>query len=309
MRSVVLAVCCLFYVVFSATFVGAQDSLSASPVTAAADPAVAPIYARIDSYVEAFNRGDAKALAAHWSPEGDYAAPDGRDLKGRQQLEDAFAGYFSENKNAKIELVDTSVDLLAPSVAIEKGIARVIVPNQEPTESHYEAIHVKSGDNWLIDRVGEVEQPPAAPSHHEQLQSLDWMVGSWVNGDADSSIEITCRWTTNQNFLVRTFRVFIADRVDFEGTQVIGWDPYAGAIRSWIFDSDGGFGVGRWSQDEGRWVVATLNILPDGRRGTSTNIYELVDENTVEFSSIGRQVDGELLPSIDSVTVVRASAE
>jgi hypothetical protein len=95
--------------------------------------------------------------------------------------------------------------------------------------------------------------------------------------------------------------------VDFEGSQIIGWDPHSQTIRSWLFDSDGGFGVGRWSGAGDRWTVQSLNVLPDGRRASATNIYERLDENTVRFRSIGRQVDGELLPNIEPVTVTRAA--
>ena len=93
--------------------------------------------------------------------------------------------------------------------------------------------------------------------------------------------------------------------MEFEGTQVIGWDPHASTFRSWVFDSDGGFGVGRWFGEGDRWMVRKLNILPDGSRATATNIYNVIDENTVQFRSIGRQVDGELMPNIEPVTMSR----
>lgn len=311
--TLLIATSCLAAVQFS--FVFAQDS---QPEQAAAESAptreangedLSAIRAAINSYVTAFNKGDAKALAAHWTESGEFATPDGETLVGRQQLEKSFAAYFTDTPEARIELLETTVEILSPSVALENGVARVLVPEQEPSETEYEAIHVKTGAGWKIDRVSEVAPPAAPPTHYEQLSKLEWMVGTWKNADDEAEIETTCRWTTNQNFLVRTFKVFSEGSVEFEGTQVVGWDPYAGTIRSWLFDSDGGFGVGRWSQGDGRWNVATLNVLPDGRRGSSTNVYELVDENTVRFSSIGRQVDGELLPSIEPVTIVRAQSE
>ncbi|MBA2114215.1 YybH family protein [Bremerella alba] len=268
----------------------------------------AAILAAIDSYAATFNKGDAKALAAHWTENGEFVTPAGAVLKGRKALEDDFASYFQENSGAKLELLDTQIKLLSPHVASETGLARVIVEGEEPSETTYEAVHVKTADGWRIDSVKEDAAPQAAPSHHEQLQPLAWMIGTWVdNADEGMTIETTGRWTTNNNFIVRTFRVFIQDRVDFEGTQVIGWDASAGAIRSWTFDSDGGFGVGRWATQGSRWTVQSLNVLPDGRRGSSTNIFDLLDENTIEFKSIGRQVDGELLPSIDTLTIVRAT--
>ena len=297
-----------YFLAVWATCAWAQQPTAEPTANSADEKSLGEIQAGIDSYVAAFNKGDAKGLAAHWTEAGELTTPEGESLGGRQQLEQAFAKYFEENKSAKIELVETYVDLLSPSVGVETGISRVLLPEQEPSESMYEAIHVKTSAGWKLDRVSETPPPALSPSNYEQLSSLEWMVGTWQSAD-NASVETSCRWTTNRNFLVRTFRVYIADRVDFEGTQVIGWDPHAGTIRSWLFDSDGGFGVGRWSHDAGRWTVATLNVLPDGRRGSSTNVYEMVDENTVRFSSVGRQVDGELLPSIAPITIVRAPAE
>ena len=64
---------------------------------------------------------------------------------------------------------------------------------------------------------------------------------------------------------------------DLEGTQVIGWDPAAGTIRSWMFDSDGGFGEGIWTKNDNTWIVKFSQVLPDGRKASATNIYTLVD--------------------------------
>ena len=135
------------------------------------------------------------------------------------------------------------------------------------------------------------------------------MLGTWTSADDDSSIETTCSWTRNRNFLTRSFRVNIDGFVDFEGTQVIGWDPANQTIRSWMFDSDGGFAVGRWSGEGGRWTVQALSVLPDGRRASSTNVYELIEDGKVRFRSVGREVDGELLPNVGPVEVVRTDAQ
>lgn len=286
-------------------FLSAQEISADVVVQPAPNEDEAAIRKAIDSYVEKFNRGDAKAVAEHWSEGGEFSTPSGEFWKGRKQLEAGFTKYFTENSGVKIELPETSISLLSPRVAVETGLARVLVPNQEPSETAYEAIHVKTPAGWKIDSVSEQPAPALPPSHHEQLKQLEWMVGNWVDADGSSSIESSCRWTTNRNFLMRTFKVVIADRVDFEGTQIIGWDPSVSVIRSWTFDSDGGFGVGRWTEGENSWTVRALHVLPDGRQASSTNIYDLIDDNTVQFRSVGRQVDGELLPSIDPVTVSR----
>lgn len=320
-----LAVLLLLWGVLNAQNPSPTDSSTAPPVadespepaeTAAAAPTKdgetgamgeeeAAIRKAIDSYVEAFNKADAKALAGHWGEGGELITPSGEVLQGREALEQNFRDYFAETKQAKLELSGTIVEFLSPSVAVESGVARVLVPGEEPSESEYEAVHVKSAGDWKIDSVREQEPPAPPPSHYEQLKDLEWMIGTWVDDAEDASIETSCRWTTNNNFLVRSFRVYVQDRVDFEGTQVIGWDPHAQTIRSWLFDSDGGFGAGRWSGTGNRWTVQSLSVLPDGRRASATNVYDLLDENTVQFRSIGRQVDGELLPNVGPITVRR----
>jgi uncharacterized protein (TIGR02246 family) len=246
-------------------------------------------------------------LAAHWTERGEFVTPAGETLRGRQELAESLAAFFKEKENAKIELFDTAIELLSPSVAVETGLARVVAPEQEPNDTEYRAVHVRTAEGWKIDSIREEELPAAAPTHYEQLKDLEWMVGSWADAEGGNSIRTSCRWTTNRNYLVRSFKVFVEDRVDFEGTQVIGWDPHRQTIRSWMFDSDGGFAVGRWSGAGDRWTAHTLSVLPDGRRASSTNTYELLDQNSIRFKSIGRQVDGELLPNIGPVTVVRAA--
>ncbi|MFI4876246.1 MAG: YybH family protein [Blastopirellula sp. JB062] len=277
-----------------------------------ADPqaeAEAAILAAIKSYATAFNQQDAAALAGHWTAEGEFAPPSGKVLKGREALQADFAAYFSAHPQAKLELLETQVSLLSPRVATEVGVAVVLIPDQEPSQTAYEAVHVKTAEGWKIDRISEQQVASPPPSHYEHLAGLEWMVGDWIDADGAASIVTNVQWTKNRNFLMRTFKVHLQDRIDFEGTQIIGWDPYLQVIRSWTFDSDGGFGSGRWTNNGNRWSVAAIHVLPDGRRGSSTNIYETVDANTIQFQSIGRQVDGELMPGIQGVTIVRAPAE
>jgi hypothetical protein len=226
-------------------------------------------------------------------------------MRGRAELEAGFGVFFEASPQAKLELIGTRIDQISPGVAIESGIARVIMPEGEPSETVYEAVHRKTDQGWKIDRSRDDESSQPTFSNREQLQGLNWMIGTWVDEGDRSTIKTTSRWTKNGNFIVRSFKVSSEDGVGFEGTQIIGWDAYQKTIRSWTFDSDGGFAVGRWTGEDGRWTVQSLSVLNDGRRGSSTNIYDVIDDDVIQYSSIGRQVDGELLPSIRPVRVVR----
>ena len=86
------------------------------------------------------------------------------------------------------------------------------------------------------------------------------------------TIQTDCEWTKNQNFLTRSFAVVVGDEVDLSGMQIIGWDPAAKQIRSWVFDSDGGFAEGTWTTRTNRWVIKQAGMLPDGGKTSAVNI-------------------------------------
>jgi hypothetical protein len=72
-----------------------------------------------------------------------------------------------------------------------------------------------------------------------------------------------------------------------------------------MFDSDGGFGEGTWSRKNDSWIIKFSQVLPDGRKASATNIYTLVNGNSFAWKSIGRQVDGQFLPNVEAVKMVR----
>ena len=215
----------------------------------------AAIRKAVESYVAAFNQGDAKALAAMWSPEAVYTNPlSGEQVVGRAEIEKQFAAIFADAKGAKLEAKTDSIQFVSPSVGIEHGTAKVLVPDQAPEETEYTAVYVKRDDQWLLDRVTE-EDVLVVPSHYEQLKDLEWMIGRWVDQDDDATVVTECNWTKNNNFITRSFTVQIRDRIDMAGMQIIGWDPATKQIRSWVFDSDGGFGQGTWTKKDKRWYI------------------------------------------------------
>ena len=141
------------------------------------------------------------------------------------------------------------------------------------------------------------------------LDQLDWMVGTWIDQGEDSKISTTCSWKMNRKFLTRSFRVTIEDQITLTGNQVIGWDPLAGQIRSWTFDSEGGIGQGRWTQDGNRWLVKKSFVLASGERASAINSITYVDQDTLRWQSTNRETAGELQPNIPEVTVVRQKDE
>ncbi len=279
---------------------------NAKPSDDSAD--VNAIRANIDAYVAAYNRGDAKAVAAYWSDTAEWISPSGERFEGKQAIERELQTLFAENKGVRIEVIRPSIRLISPDVAVEEGTVRVLRPEEPANDSTYLAVDVKKNGQWKLDTVRETEVPEAAPTA-SPLQDLAWLVGEWTDAGGQAIGATAVKWTKNNSFLSYSFKVSPPGMDDLEGTLIIGWDPAAGTIRSWMFDSDGGFGEGAWSKKGNSWVVKFHQVLPDGRKASATNIYTIVDNNTFMWKSVGREVDGQYLPNVDEVKMVRKTAD
>jgi uncharacterized protein (TIGR02246 family) len=295
--------------------VGCSFGISFMPSDVRADQAAdeEAIRKSDEAYVEAYNKHDAKALAALWSPEAVYVDPDtGEEAVGREEIEKEFTDTFANLKDSKLEVKADTIKFLSPNVAVESGTARIIRPKEEPDESNYSALFVKRDGKWLIDRVSEEETAapaPPPPSNYEHLKELEWMIGSWIDQDEDATIQTDCEWTKNQAFMNRSFAVVIGDEVDMAGMQIIGWDPVSKQIRSWIFDSDGGYSEGKWTHKGDRWLIQQAGYTPDGRKSSAVNIMTKVDDNSFTWRSTQRAVGGDILPDVAEVLIVRKPAQ
>jgi uncharacterized protein (TIGR02246 family) len=290
--------------------------LIAGSASAYADQAAdeAAIRANAAKYVEAYNRRDSRTMASMWSPDAVYTDNStGEGVIGREaiakQLDHAFAGA----EDAKLKVNIDSIEFVSPNVAIEKGSAEVSYSKSPTEKTEYSAVHVKRDGQWMLDRVSEVEiddkPPQAPPSNYEHLKELEWMIGSWIDEDENATVQTDCEWTKNRNFMTRSFAAVVRDHVARAGMQIVGWDPVAKRIRSWVFDSDGGYSEGTWNHKGDKWIVQQKGTLPDGGQTTSTNIVTRVDDNAFTWQAIDRQVDGEMLPNIQEIRIVRKPAQ
>ena len=105
--------------------------------------------------------------------------------------------------------------------------------------------------------------------------------------------------------MTRSFAVAIGDQVNKSGMQIIGWDPTAKKIHSWVFDSDGGFSEGDWTHKGKKWIIKQHGTLSDGGKTTATNILTEIDNDSYTWESINREIDGEMQPNVEEVLIVR----
>lgn len=260
-----------------------------------------PVIDAVQSYVDAFNRRDAAALSQHWSESGTWVGDDGAPIQGRENIQQAFQallGGLADDQRLTVNV--RKVTLVTDNVAIEEGSASLT----GGSAAEYTAIHKLEDGKWKLHSIKEHGDAPRV-SNSRHLQGLAWMIGDWVDQSDDATIESSCRWSKNGNFITKNFRVTIPGLDTLEGTQVIGFDASTQSIRSWMFDSDGGHATGVWTQRGDAWAVRSSQVLADGRRAFSTNVFTPLDADRFQWKSIGRDLGGETLPDIDSVEVVR----
>jgi len=258
---------------------------------------------QVEKYVAAFNKGDAKALAALYAEDAQYSSDEGATVVGRAAVLENLTNFFAKNKEASIAIQVEASRFLTPDVLIEKGFATV---NGETTE--YVCTYVKKDESWLISELDETTLPPANAAA-VALDGLSWLVGAWKDKSAGPAVTSTTDWTKNGHFLTRSYTIEREDGDPTSATEVIGFDPVAGELRSWVFDSDGGFGEGSWKQDGNKWMNSYTGTSPDGTITTAQHITTYVDENTYTWESVNRQMDGEVLPNIDKIEVIREAKE
>lgn len=154
----------------------------------------------------------------------------------------------------------------------------------------------------------QTETQTETPAITHPLDELAWLVGTWEDNDGTTQIITECDWALNQQFLKRSFRVFVDSELTLHGEQWIAWDPQLQQIRSWTFDSEGGRGEGLWIRDDNQWLVKTAYTLADGTSASSLNVHTFVDNDRMLWRSINREIGGELQPDIPEVEVTRKTA-
>lgn len=258
-----------------------------------------------ETYAQAYAAGDAKAVAAHFTPDAEYVDERGDLFKGRQAIEEALTAFFAENPGCQLDVDIDTIRFVSPDVAIEDGTTTLTQPEGPATDySHYTTVHVKTAGKWLAASVRE-HAPKDRREHRAQLQQLEWLLGDWVDEDDDSIVEYSCQAVDNGNFLLRQFTVKISGQEAMSGTQRIGWDPVNGKLRAWVFDSEGGYAEGTWHRDGDSWILKTTGVTADGQTASGTSIYTFVSDDIMTWQAVDHEIAGEQLPDSEVVTIVR----
>lgn len=253
----------------------------------------------LNGFVAAFRKGDAKAVAAQWTAEGEYVGDDGATFRGRPALEKAYAALFAQGAGGGLEVEVDSVRFPSRDNAVVEGHFKLRkAKGGEVVVSRCSLLFTREDGNWLIAIAREW------PGDGLALRDLDWLIGTWEAKRDGTVVTTTYEWTKNKTYI--RCRLAIAGAGETTtGTQMIGKMPSTGGLHIWTFGDEGGIGDADITRDGRKWVFAARGSTADGQVLTATNIFTPLDADSFTWQSVERTADGEVQPDLPPVKVVR----
>jgi uncharacterized protein (TIGR02246 family) len=287
---------------FASGHPGTAGQPEAAPEKAAPEkrqPDEAAVRQAIDGFAAAFRKGDGKAVAARWTPEGEYTSDDGTTFRGRAALEKAYSEFFAKNPGNVLTADVDTVRFTSRDTALVEGYFKLRkAKGAELVVSRCSFLFAREDGKWLIAIAREW------PGDGLSLRDLEWLIGRW-EAKRDGMVVVTWyEWTANKSFIRCQFTIIKAGEKS-SGMQMIGKDPATGVLRVWTFEDGGGVGEADITRDGKKWVYAARGATADGRELTATNIMTPVGADSFLWHSVSRTLDDEPQPDLPPIKVVR----
>ncbi len=224
---VVVAIACVF------------DLARAAEPSQSADEAA--IRKATADYLEARKRGDFDAIRAFWTATGNIVDETGRRISVRDIQPPASTDGKDTIPPVEIKLLANSIHFVTPNVAIEDGTSDSgSGSNGTTTRGRFSAVWVKQNGKWLIDSLREAaiaDQPTT-----NSLQSLEWLIGNWVEPEDATAFMASFKWSEGKHYLIGEVRIQPARSRATRGQPANclgccgGLDPLVEfRLRRWVF--------------------------------------------------------------------------
>ncbi len=300
-RKSILLFAGLALLVLGVGFMTAQDKPAKAPKREADKLAIDRLTKEM---IQAFDRRDAAAMAAHWTADGEFIRNDGEAIRGRAEIQKAYAEYFKTlTDKPKLEVQSDGLRFPSADTAIAEVTLRLKNDDGDIVASSWRnTLLVREGGQWKVAIVREWDRDVA---EDETLKELEWLIGTWKASNKDREVTTTYDWDENKAFIRGQYTVKQGGKVLESGMQMIGKDNAEGVIRSWVFQSNGGFGGGVWTREGKKWTVDIHGVMPDGEELTATSVYIRVDPNTYTWQAVDQALDGEPIADTQPIKVTK----
>ncbi len=241
--------------------------------------------------IQAFDQRDAAAITAHWTRDGEFLRNDGAPIRGRAAIQKGYAAFFKTLKGKpKLEIQADAVRFPSADLAVAEVTLRLKNDGEVVASGRQAIVVVREGGRWKVAMIREWDRDAGLDVG---LNELEWLIGTWRAVTREREVTISYAWDEHKAFIRGKFTVKEGAKVIESGTELIGKDHAEGVIRSWVFQSDGGFGGGVWVRDGKKWSVNVHGVRADGSQLTATILYVPVDPNTVTWQAVNQLLDGE----------------
>jgi uncharacterized protein (TIGR02246 family) len=311
------ALCLLFGALVLGTCPGSGGQESARKETPPSTAATAAtrsddekaIAGLLAAFTKAFDGGNAAAAAATFAEDALIVDEHGERIEGRAAIRAQLSASFADSPGGTIAIKVDSLRFLGPDTALEVGRTTITPagPGAVPENTRFTVVYIKKNAQWLQSAVRDELSQDLSP--HDRLKELEWLVGDWINESQDAIVNTSCKWTDDGNFLIRDFTMKTQGQPVLSGTQRIGWDAVKHQFKTWIFDSEGGFGEGYWTRAGDRWLIKADGVRQDGQTASATNIITRLGKDRISWQSVDRTLGGVAVAGIDEFTVVRKPPE
>ncbi|HEV3079603.1 MAG TPA: SgcJ/EcaC family oxidoreductase [Gemmataceae bacterium] len=263
---------------------------------------------RAQQFIAAFESGDARAVSAFWTETANYVDENGREYKGRPEIEKMYEKFFARNKGMKLNIIVTSARMVGNEVAVEDGITEVTpAEGGLPSSAHFSAVLLRKDGEWYFESVR--DSIPRPPSNAKHFEDLEWLLGEWTGeSEKGESAKATYSWAENRNFIVSSFATTLDGLPVVGGTQWIGWDAIDKQIRSYSFYSGGGIGEAVWNKDGDTWTITVNAKASAGKKISAVNVLTRVDDDHCTWQMTKLTVDGQAVPDARPVKMKRVKA-
>jgi uncharacterized protein (TIGR02246 family) len=260
---------------------------------------------RAQEFIAAFEKGDARAVAAFWTENADYVDQGGREYKGRPAIHKMYEKLFADKKGMKLKIIVLSARMVGTDVAIENGITEVTPGDGSPSSAaRFTAVLVKKDGEWFFESVR--DSIPQPPTNAEHFEDLEWLLGDWTGeSQKGESARSSYSWAENRNFIVSSFATTLDGLPVVGGTQWITWDAVDKRIRSYSFYSGGGVGEAVWTKKGDTWAIQVTAKSSVGKKLSAINLLTKVDTDHAIWQVTKLTVDGETLPDAKPIKLKR----
>ena len=255
----------------------------------------------LDTFIKAFNAGNAEAAAATYSETAVVVDESGERLEGRAAIRSTVCRVVRRRSREHDHDPGRRAALPRPGDR----------PRGGPRDDHasrrcraaeitrFTTVYVKQGGQWLQAAVRDELAHDVAP--HERLKELEWLVGDWVNESQDAVVDTTCTWAKGGNFLDREFTMKVEGPARALGHAADRLGPAQATVQDVDLRLRGGPRRGLSTRATGdQWVIKSEGVRQDGQPASATNVITRLGKDRMSWQSTAITLGGSRCPGSTS---------